>query len=305
MRHLEEVVRQMRLGGYWDRVMGAGPELDRVKRYLLACAGEGPVACAHPLQRPNYPCFPGLRHRPWHDPRDFEAARILEDNFAAIREEAARLGEEARVDYSTAAHPSRSWRRPWTLLAPDPPRGTWTVYLFRHLGSDVEGVEGRCPRTRAVVEALPGACLDYAWGDFIFSAMNGGAHLRAHCSIDNLRVRLHLGIAVPGGCSIRVGGETRAWEAGRCLAFEDSFEHEVWIRSSERRVVLIADLWHPDLTAVETRALAAGFRKSQVRRAFMGERLGITDSAPRYLPALEQALARDDEDPAVREFWPP
>lgn len=304
MKHLVQVIEQMRIGGYYDRVMSAGPELDRVKAYLRACAGESVRPAADPLQHPNYPCFPGLRHRPWHDPRDYEAVRILEAGFDAIREEALQLDDAARVDYSTAARPHRSWRKPWTLLRPDPPRGTWTVYLFHHMGSQVESVTGACPRTLAILESLPGACRDYAWGDTLFSAMSGGSHLRPHCSIDNLRVRIHLGIEVPEGCSMRVGTETRAWENGRCLVFEDSFEHEVWNRSTARRVVLIADLWHPDLTGIEVRALTAGFRKSAVRRAFMGERLGISDSAQRYLPYLEAALERDDDDPVVREFWP-
>jgi hypothetical protein len=86
--------------------------------------------------------------------------------------------------------------------------------------------------------------------------------------------------------------------------FEDSFEHEVWNRSDSRRIILIADLWHPDLTDIEVRALTAAFRKSEVRRIFMHERIGITDSSERFLPYIEAALARQDDDPVVREFWP-
>ena len=304
MPHLAQVVEAMRSGGYYERVMAGGAELDRVKAFLRACAGEGPAAAADPLQRPHYPCFPGLRNRPWHDPATCPAARVLEDHFAAIRDEALALGAAHELDYSTAARPWRSWRRPWTMLRREPARGTWTVYLLYHMGVPVEPLTRSCPRTMAIVESLPGACLDYPWGDFIFSAMAGGAHLRAHCSIDNLRVRLHLGIAIPPGCSIRVGTEERRWEEGRCLVFEDSFEHEVWNRSGARRIVLIADLWHPDLTPVEVRALTAGFRKSEVRRVFMAERLSATDAPQRYLPHLEAALRRQDDDAAVREFWP-
>jgi hypothetical protein len=154
------------------------------------------------------------------------------------------------------------------------------------------------------VKSLPGACLDYAWGDFVLSAMRPGAHLKPHCSIDDLRLRIHLGLAIPEGCSIRVANETRTWQEGRCLTFEDSFEHEVWNRSNARRVVLIVDLWHPDLTPIEIRALTAGFRKSRVRRIFMGERMGITTDPTRYVPSIETALESQDADPVVREFWP-
>ncbi|OFW27883.1 MAG: hypothetical protein A3H97_16600 [Acidobacteria bacterium RIFCSPLOWO2_02_FULL_65_29] len=301
---MRKVIARMRIGGYFDRVMAGGPELDRVKEFLLGCAGERTAACLDPLQRPQYACFPGLRHRPWHDSRDYAAVRILESNFAAIREEALNLRDDARIDYSSAAAPWRSWKKPWTLLRRDPSPRTWTVYLLYHMGVSVEPVTGNCPRTLAIVDSLPGTCTEYAWGDFIFSAMSGGAHLRPHCSIDNLRVRIHLGVAIPDRCSLRVGTETRTWEEGKCLVFEDSFEHEVWNRSDSRRIVLIADLWHPDLTGIEVRALTAAFRKSEVRRIFMRERIERTDSPQKYVRFIEAALESQDDDPLIREFWP-
>jgi aspartyl/asparaginyl beta-hydroxylase (cupin superfamily) len=304
LAHIGKVVEQMRAGGYFDRIMDGGSELSRVKHFLLACAGERvSVAPGGRLQRPDYPCFPGLQNRPWHDPQDFEAVRILEAVFDDIRAEAMQLHQEAEIDYSAAAHPWRSWKQPWTLLRPDAAPRTWTVYLLHHMGVRVEDVNSCCPKTLAVVNTLPRACTAYAWGDFVFSAMNAGSHLRAHCSIDNLRVRIHLGLVVPEGCSLRVGTETRSWEAGRCLVFEDSFEHEVWNRSSQRRIVLIADLWHPDLSEVEIDALTAGFRKSEVRRIFMRERLGMTQALPDFLPRLEGELARQDDEPCVRAYW--
>lgn len=45
----------------------------------------------------------------------------------------------------------------------------------------------------------------------------------------NTRIRIQLGL-----------------EVGRCLIFDDSFEHEVEHSGPDARVVLIADLWHPD-----------------------------------------------------------
>lgn len=305
MHHLVKVVEEWRAGGFYDRVMAGGAELERMKRFLRLCSGEDArPPPPDPLVHPKYPLFPGLDNRAWRDPRASAAARILEENFDIIREEALGLREEASLDYSKAAHPWRSWRKPWTLLLPDARPRTWTLYLLYHMGASVEEVMGQCPRTHAIVNSLPGACLDYTWGDFVLSAMNPGAHLRAHCSIDNLRVRIHLGITIPEGCSMRVGTETRTWEEGKCLMFEDSWEHEVWNRSGARRVVLIADLWHPDLTAIEVRALTAAFRKSRVRRVFLRERMDATDDPQRYPPVIEAALEKHDAEPAVREFWP-
>jgi hypothetical protein len=35
------------------------------------------------------------------------------------------------------------------------------------------------------------------------------------------------------------------------LVFDDSIEHEAWNHSASERLVLIVDLWHPDLTDEE------------------------------------------------------
>ena len=303
MRHIERIVAAMRAGGYFERVMSGGPELDRVKDFLLICAGERPDTPPSPLQHPHYPCFPGLSHQAWRDPEQFEAARILQENFAVIRDEALNLPEAAPVDYTQAVAAPRSWKRPWTLLRPRPAAKSWTVYLLYHLGVNVEPVSGASPRTLAILNTLPRACLDYTWGDFIFSALNPGAHLPPHCSVDNFRVRLHLGVTTPEECGLRVGAETRTWRAGECLAFEDCFEHEAWNRSQSRRIVLIVDLWHPDLTDIEVKALTAAFRKSEVRRIVMHERMGVTDASARFLPAIEAALAEQDDEPLIKAFW--
>jgi aspartate beta-hydroxylase len=86
--------------------------------------------------------------------------------------------------------------------------------------------------------------------------MRAGTHIAAHCGPTNLRVRCHLGISVPAGdCAIRVGSETRRWAEGECLVFDDHFEHEAWNHTGQERIVLVVDLWHPDLSALEVRLL--------------------------------------------------
>jgi len=57
-----------------------------------------------------------------------------------------------------------------------------------------------------------------------------------------------------GGCEITVGGEARRWEEGKVLLFDDSFEHEVHNSTSQPRLVLIVDMWHPELATDAERA---------------------------------------------------
>ena len=46
---------------------------------------------------------------------------------------------------------------------------------------------------------------------------------------------------------IRAGNETKGWKNGKCIAFDDSFEHTAWNHSPKPRLVLILDVWHPDM----------------------------------------------------------
>ena len=48
----------------------------------------------------------------------------------------------------------------------------------------------------------------------------------------------------------------RTWKEGEFIVFDDSFEHEVWHRGVKTRLVLIVDLWHPDLTAKQKSQLS-------------------------------------------------
>ncbi|NIP76307.1 MAG: hypothetical protein GTN90_10120, partial [Xanthomonadales bacterium] len=54
---------------------------------------------------------------------------------------------------------------------------------------------------------------------------------------------------------IRIGQDIYHWETGKCLIFDDGYEHEVWNDSESERIVLIIDLWHPDMTPAECWAL--------------------------------------------------
>jgi hypothetical protein len=63
--NLDKIIEVMRAGGYYDRIMSGGSELDRVKTYLRIFAGEQEEERSQPLQFPNYPWFPGLSAEPF------------------------------------------------------------------------------------------------------------------------------------------------------------------------------------------------------------------------------------------------
>lgn len=85
------------------------------------------------------------------------------------------------------------------------------------------------------------------------------------------------GIRTTPQCSLTVDGVSCTWEDGKCLVFDDSFQHsvnhsrEIIVDESTNhglkivdnvftdRVVLIVDLWHPDLSLDEREAINTCF----------------------------------------------
>lgn len=114
----------------------------------------------------------------------------------------------------------------------------WRTFIFQIYGHQYEANCARCPNTVAALQKIPG--LKTA----MFSIFEPGTHLSPHRGPFKGVLRYHLALKVPKdpmSCGITVGGETRHWEEGKSLVFDDTFEHEAWNRSDETRVVLFVD----------------------------------------------------------------
>ncbi len=209
--------------------------LVRFRRYVESFAQDGGDA------RMRF--YPGLTARPWHDPSEFPLARLLADHDEEIRSELAGLD-------GSAFHPE-SERIGRT--------GSWDVFLLFERGRKNADNCARCPVTTRLIET--NNTVRTLAGLIYFSRMKPGTHIAPHRGPTNMRLRCHLGIRIPqGDCAIRVDGETRAWLEGECIVFDDYYEHEAWNHTAEERIVLIVDLWHPDLSPAEV-ALLQGLHR--------------------------------------------
>uniref|UniRef100_A0A336M8A0 CSON011023 protein n=1 Tax=Culicoides sonorensis TaxID=179676 RepID=A0A336M8A0_CULSO len=112
------------------------------------------------------------------------------------------------------------------------------------------------PMTCDLIEKFPAASTCKR-GQVKYSIMQPKTHVWAHTGPTNCRLRAHLGLKVPQGTFLRVGNETKSWKEGEWLIFDDSFEHEVWHNGTESRLVLIVDIWHPEITEEERKTLTA------------------------------------------------
>ncbi len=89
-----------------------------------------------------------------------------------------------------------------------------------------------------------------------FLSMAGGREIRRHSDGFPTFASWHFGLHVPPGCTIEVAGDEREHQAGRALAFDDSFCHSAANRSTEARILLSAWVMHPALSDREAEAMA-------------------------------------------------
>ena len=105
--------------------------------------------------------------------------------------------------------------------------------------------------------------------EVFFSRLKPGAHIPPHYGLTNTRLTTHLPLIVPESCKIRVGHDEYFWKEGRIIAFDDSYQHEAWNRSTSERVVLIFEVHHPDLSEDERMAIEHAY---SIRQQWLDDR---------------------------------
>ena len=227
--------------------------LVRVRHCLDSYLGLAPPIPTAPGQRPMFMTFPGLPAKSWHERADFPWMPELEHHAAAMREElqAVLVQDEGFRPFieMPEGHPGADYWRGLNRSR------AWDAFFFYKDGTREVANHARCPRTSAALEAAPLIRIGEHSPETLFSVLKPGAHIPAHTGVINVRLVVHLPLMVPPDCGIRVGEETRHWEEGKCLVFDDTYEHEAWNKSAATRVVLILDVWNPFLTPVEQEAM--------------------------------------------------
>ena len=196
-------------------------------------------------QKPTVFYFDVLASQPWHDYYSKQLRSLISSvNFESIKSEFKQI----------RLNTSEGWFKNTTA------EGEWFVYHLFNQGEKVKNNCNACPKTVEIIESVEVLLWDCSFGNALFSILQAGTHITAHYGPTNCRIRCHLPLFVPEGCSLCVNGEERGWKEGELLLFDDSFLHEAWHKGTDgERVVLMLDLWHPELTVVEREALACMF----------------------------------------------
>lgn len=207
-------------------------------------------------QQPKVFYYPYLAQRQFFAREEFDWVPEIEAAAPAILNELlALLNEGAGFRPYVEDEPNRP-RREFHHLNNDP---SWSaLYLYRD-GEVVPEIAARCPRTMEALSKVPLTHIGKRTPSALFSRLEPGAHIPPHNGMLNCRLICHLPLIVPRGCWLRVGNETREWEEGKMLIFDDSIEHEARNPTGELRIILLFDVWRPELTETERQAISAIF----------------------------------------------
>lgn len=183
----------------------------------------------NPLQRPVSRYVPGLTSKPWHDPKDYPFIARLEGGYSDIKNELLYNMENRQYLFTEEQENLHIG-------------GDWTELRLRSSGYGFTKETQYFPKTMKYIREC-----GQDFTSIKFSAIQPGTHIRTHTGPSNERLRVHLTLMHSGGAKIRVGTVWHTWIQGKAIIFDDSWEHEVIHTGTDMRVVLILDIWHPEL----------------------------------------------------------
>jgi len=191
----------------------------------------------------------------------FSWARELESGYEEIKKELqAYLAHHQLISYFNPAmvNTQNSWK---TISVK-----TWDIELYK--------VQKHFPFVCSLLKKYP------TMVSASFSLLEPDSKIVPHCGDTNAIYRCHMGIDVPAGlpnCGIKVKGESKAWENGKCFAFIDAYQHEAWNQTEKPRYVLIVDVMREEF-AHQQKYICATVRTS----LFLQKRFSKLDKMPRF-----------------------
>ncbi len=209
------------------------------------------------LQQPLFYYFPELPQVQFYERADFPWLDAVEAATGDIR---AELREVMKQDGAFTPYVEASPNRPHGDQMGMLGNPEWSAFFLWKNGKLIEENAARCPRTLAALKDVPLARVAGRTPSVLFSLLKPGAKIPPHHGFVNTRLICHLPLIVPQGCGFRVGNDTREWQEGKAWVFDDSIEHEAWNNSASTRVILLFDIWRPELNDAEREMVAAMFQ---------------------------------------------
>jgi len=216
-------------------------ELKRVRAYVAANRDAAPLP-KKLRKNPQYEViggfFPGLTTEPFHDAAGQPWSALREAYPRIKRELEALLQRE--MEFKDVGKPL-GWR-------------TMPIFYKGTLCEDFPAAD--CPHT---MDAL--STIRLAGETVAFQRQSPGTGLPRHVDPCSWVLACHLGLVCPdeggavGSPYIAVAGSKYHWRDGNVMLFDPSFRHETFNPTSQERIILNIDVFHPELTDLECEAI--------------------------------------------------
>lgn len=208
------------------------------------------------FQEPRYYYFPDLPQIQFYERKDFHWLDVIEAATSDIRGELIEVLKDQSVF------------QPYVQGDPDRPHDeqggmlnnpAWSAFYLWKDGEVVAENAARCPKTMRALTDAPLTRVKGRSPAVLFSLLRPGTRIPPHTGFVNTRLICHLPLIVPERCGLRVGNDTRVPVEGKAWLFDDTIEHEAWNDSTEARVILLFEIWRPELSSDERKLVSAMF----------------------------------------------
>lgn len=201
--------------------------------------------------------YPGTDYCQFANAGPFDWCEPIETATAAIVEE----GLAILADHTTfKPYLQQSAARPQGDVHGLMDNPDWSTWYLTDKGEPMPERIARCPASyAAIADNAPLCQVPERAPTIMFSLLRPRSRIPPHTGMLNTRFICHLPLIVPPGGALRVGSETREWQVGQLMVFDDTVEHEAWNDSDHDRLVLIFDVWRPEISLAEREQIATLF----------------------------------------------
>ncbi len=209
------------------------------------------------LQQPGVFYYPGLPQQRFFDPAQFAWFEPMLALLPAMQAELSGVLGAGGEGFSP--YVQRTQNRP----DPNNPlldKQDWSAFHFWKDGVPIAENAARCPATMQALEHAPMPQIPGRSPNAHWSRLLPGAHIQPHHGMLNTRLICHLPILTAPSCTLRVGSETGEWLDRVPLVFDDSIEHEARNAGPQQRVVLLFEIWRPEIPEEDRAAISRIFQ---------------------------------------------
>lgn len=208
------------------------------------------------FQEPTVFYYPGLPQTRFYDPTQFPWFAPMLELVPQMQAELAAVLAEGAAGFAPYLYRNPNRPAVESHLVDNP---EWTAFHFWQDGELNAENAARCPATMKALSHVPlveiaGRCPNAHW-----SRLLPGAHITPHVGMLNTRLICHIPILTAPHCWLRVGSERREWIDGVPLVFDDSIEHEAKNDGGQERVILLFEIWRPEVDEADRAAIGRIF----------------------------------------------